>query len=908
LKLTRIVIALVAIATVCGCAAAGKPRGAPAAATMPTTAAAVAGAASAASDDAHLTLAEIQPVPHLPTTQPSTRPAPLDAVVLYAKARDSMIQNQRYQAINQMEAALQLDPDSFELNNALGRAYAEIPNGVERSIAAFERAATIRPDDLEIQLQLGRAYQMRNDLDKAIERFRMARLTSGYRSDQTLAAVVDYRLAVALQQKGYDTAALGCYESLRDRVEHSLSPSRAAPELGFLLARPELLYDEIGKLHEKLGNDAEALRAYQQVAEQAPTAFEPQTRVVEMLIKMHRGKEASTLAEELVRRFRASPESIELLQDVHAKVGQGSFVESLRRLQRQHPEDRSLLFALAETLAQSDQVDQAADLLWKAIESSNGDVEITQRLYDIYASRDRTADAARLIIRVNAAHPDTTSELQTAFSDLLRLSRKNALRLSTLQKLDVPANAEAAKQYWVYRVASIWNRPATARTSLEAAADAKVPFDPAARAQIEAILSRAGKADETAQAANDYIEKVRARGRADLAAELRGLMLMQQENIPAAADALAEALRLTPPRTPSPDLQFAYALTLLRNGNPPRFEQLMWKLLSDRPHYDGGYQVLLSYYRDNNAETQAANVVSTWLNAEPNGVAPRLQQAIMLLQQRRLDEAMALVRRLFDQRPDDDDVIRALVELLDAAGQRQQAIDLLEEERAKHPSNRVAVEALVELYAKQEKIADATRVIDAARAAVADDPDLLYYVAHLYQRIDQPQMTEQVLQDVMKLDPTNAPAGNDLGYSWADEGKNLEQAESLIRIAVNAEPDNPSYLDSLGWVLYKRSQFEQASKLLTQAAEPADRADPVVLDHLGDVMYRLDHKTQARGAWQQSLERIERLVPTDENNKLRLQLQGKLRQADAGQTVDVAPVVENAKPEQARTQQTQRGG
>jgi hypothetical protein len=82
LKLTRIVIALVAIATVCGCAAAVKPRGAPAA-TMPTTAAAVAGA-TAASDDAHLTLAEIKPVPHLPTTQPSTRPAPLDAVVLYA--------------------------------------------------------------------------------------------------------------------------------------------------------------------------------------------------------------------------------------------------------------------------------------------------------------------------------------------------------------------------------------------------------------------------------------------------------------------------------------------------------------------------------------------------------------------------------------------------------------------------------------------------------------------------------------------------------------------------------------------------------------------------------------------------------------------------------------------------------
>jgi tetratricopeptide (TPR) repeat protein len=906
LKLKPLVIACSSILAIGGCTAANKPTTKPAPA-LPTTVAA--GGAATTSEIATIALDKIPPVPKLPAPRPTTRTsAPLDAVVLYARARDSMLQNQRYQAVNQMEEALKLDPDSFELNNALGRAYAEIPNSVERSTAAYERAAAINPDDLEVQIQLGRAYQMRNDLDKAIERFRIARLTSGYKTDQTLAAVVDYRLAVALQQKGYTLAALNCYESLRDRMEHSVSSSRSAPELGFLLSRPELLYDEIGKLHEKLGNNAEALRAYQQVAEEAPSAFEPQARAVQMLMKLRRGKEASDLAEEMVRRFRANGDSISLLQEVHAKVGQGTFIDSLRKLQRQHPEDRTLLFALAETLAQSNQIDQAAELLNRRIESSKGDVEIVQRLYDIYTSRDRTTDAARLIIRVTAAQPDTTSELQTLFVDLLRLSRKNALRLTTLQKLDVPASAEASKQYWIYRVASIWNRPATARAALEAASDSKVPFDPAARAQIEAILSRAGREEETLKAANDYIETVRSRGRADLAAELRGLMLMKQEQPAAAATALAEALKLTPPRTPSPDLQLAYALTLLRSGNAPRFEQLMWKLLSDRPHYDGGYQVLLSYYRENSADTQAANVVGTWLNADPNGVQPRLQQAIMLLQQRRGDEAMALVRRLYDQRPDDDDVVRSFVQLLDAAGQRQLAIDLLEEERVRHPSNRIVVEALVELYGEQQKTADATRIIDAARAAVANDPDLLYYVAHLYQRIDQPQITEQVLEEVMKLDPKNAPAGNDLGYTWADAGKNLERAEALIRIAVDAEPDNPSYLDSLGWVLYKRSRFDEASKLLTQAAEPADRADPVVLDHLGDVLYRMDRKPQARQAWQQAIQRIGQVLPSEDNNKLRLQVQAKLRQADAGQNVDVAPVVESGAPtEQARTE-SQRGG
>ena len=60
------------------------------------------------------------------------------------------------------------------------------------------------------------------------------------------------------------------------------------------------------------------------------------------------------------------------------------------------------------------------------------------------------------------------------------------------------------------------------------------------------------------------------------------------------------------------------------------------------------------------------------------------------------------------------------------------------------------------------------------------------------------------------MDPRHAAASNDLGYTWADEGKNLDGAERLVRVAVDAEPDNQSFLDSLGWVLYKRSKFSEA--------------------------------------------------------------------------------------------------
>jgi cytochrome c-type biogenesis protein CcmH/NrfG len=201
----------------------------------------------------------------------------------------------------------------------------------------------------------------------------------------------------------------------------------------------------------------------------------------------------------------------------------------------------------------------------------------------------------------------------------------------------------------------------------------------------------------------------------------------------------------------------------------------------------------------------------------------------------------------------------------------------------------------------ERKAPDAQRVIDTARASVADDPDLLYYVAHLYQRIDQPKTTELVLQDVIKLDPQHPQAGNDLGYTWADEGRNLDRAESLIRNAVRAEPDNPSYLDSLAWVLYKRSKFAEAYPLLKQAAQPEESADPVVLDHLGDVLYRLSRAAEASTTWKKCLDRIDEATTRRDLIELRTALQTKLRQAEAGEPVTVAPVVEPAaSKEQAR--------
>ncbi len=112
----------------------------------------------------------------------------------------------------------------------------------------------------------------------------------------------------------------------------------------------------------------------------------------------------------------------------------------------------------------------------------------------------------------------------------------------------------------------------------------------------------------------------------------------------------------------------------------------------------------------------------------------------------------------------------------------------------------------------------------------------------------------EALRKSIELDPAKAArACNYLGYMWADRGENLDEAEALIRKAVDSEPDNGAYLDSLGWVYFKKGLYAQACKELTRAVELLKADDSVVFDHLGDACEKLGRTAEAVTCWQKAL-------------------------------------------------------
>src|SRR5438045_674425 len=199
--------------------------------------------------------------------------------------------------------------------------------------------------------------------------------------------------------------------------------------------------------------------------------------------------------------------------------------------------------------------------------------------------------------------------------------------------------------------------------------------------------------------------------------------------------------------------------------------------------------------------------------------------------------------------------------LLGALRDPDRAVKLLAEARRRFPGAPEIVYylAIAQREAKQSQQAVATFEEALHEAQLDQDDDVInakFYFnygtaaeqAGLYDK------AAELLQKSITLDPANsAEACNYLGYMWADHNMNLDEAETMIKRALEKEPNNASYLDSLGWVEFRKGKFNQALTDLLRAAKTADRDDPVVFEHIGDTYLKLNRMADALAAWQKAL-------------------------------------------------------
>ncbi len=201
------------------------------------------------------------------------------------------------------------------------------------------------------------------------------------------------------------------------------------------------------------------------------------------------------------------------------------------------------------------------------------------------------------------------------------------------------------------------------------------------------------------------------------------------------------------------------------------------------------------------------------------------------------------------------------------------AITILRDLVDDKPGDLTPYMTLGRLLNQRERYREAADIFTKAVNGISDPQphhwDYFYRRAISFERLKEWDKAELSFKKSLELDPNRAVVLNYLGYSWVDQGINLDEGLDMIKKAVEMRPDAGFIVDSLGWAFYRLGRYKEAASELEKAIEMMPN-DPVVNDHLGDAYWQIGRKLEASFQWQHAIDA--KPVP-EEEAKIRLKLE-----------------------------------
>lgn len=154
-------------------------------------------------------------------------------------------------------------------------------------------------------------------------------------------------------------------------------------------------------------------------------------------------------------------------------------------------------------------------------------------------------------------------------------------------------------------------------------------------------------------------------------------------------------------------------------------------------------------------------------------------------------------------------------------------------------------------YEYEKKYKKALGIVREGLVKYPDNEKLLYFEGALQDKLGNRNAGIENMKKILAMNDNNAHALNFLGYSYAEAGENLEEAEKLISKALKLRPEDGFIEDSMGWVLFKRGKVDQALERLQKAAMMQPE-EAVIFEHLGDVYAKKENLKKAAQMYQKA--------------------------------------------------------
>lgn len=156
---------------------------------------------------------------------------------------------------------------------------------------------------------------------------------------------------------------------------------------------------------------------------------------------------------------------------------------------------------------------------------------------------------------------------------------------------------------------------------------------------------------------------------------------------------------------------------------------------------------------------------------------------------------------------------------LDSADRTDEAIKILKGVTTEDAKDLEAIMALGNIERGRKRFGDCgatySQGVDVLPAGNDKANSVWYYYRGICQeRSKQWAKAEADMKKALELQPDQPHVLNYLGYSWIDQGVNLDEGMKMIKRAVEQRPDDGYIVDSLGWAYYRIGNYEEAVKNL----------------------------------------------------------------------------------------------
>ncbi len=161
------------------------------------------------------------------------------------------------------------------------------------------------------------------------------------------------------------------------------------------------------------------------------------------------------------------------------------------------------------------------------------------------------------------------------------------------------------------------------------------------------------------------------------------------------------------------------------------------------------------------------------------------------------------------------------------------------------------------IYEEEGRLEEAKASIEHAISLNPENDQFYFRLGVVLDKLKDKTGAIEAMKKAIAIDPENPNALNYLGYTYAEMGIALDEAESLIRRALQQKPDDGFIIDSLGWVHFQRGDYTKALEYLLKAVSLVPD-DPTILEHAADAWMKLNEPQKALELYRKAREKAPR--------------------------------------------------